>query len=164
MGAMTVRLKASQRARAGFYGLADVLGAMLLAPRTQDGLQIEKANIDPAAATPCAWLPDDQATTPLAACASSSWLSRLYAPRILNEPVRCRHSGFRYTRPPAISSSRGDQISGVLTAIESRRSAAATISVISIIKMDCCRSQISAASRSTLAAQIKSLSDRPSMA
>ncbi len=49
MSAMTVRLKAAKRKSKVSYDIADVLSAMLLAPRTQDGLKIERANIDPTA-------------------------------------------------------------------------------------------------------------------
>lgn len=48
-------------------------------------------------ATPCAWLPADAATTPPARSASFSRAMRAYAPRGLNEPVRCRFSHLSHT-------------------------------------------------------------------
>src|ERR1700735_4221366 len=53
-----------------------------------------------AAATPCAWLPDENATTPPLRASSGIDDSLLKAPRNLNEPVRCRLSGFRNTLAP----------------------------------------------------------------
>ena len=53
-----------------------------------------------ASATPCAWLPALAATTPSARSPADNRAIRLYAPRILNDPVRCRFSHFRYTGPP----------------------------------------------------------------
>ena len=43
-------------------------------------------------ATPCAWLPAEQAITPFAASSGESLRILLKAPRILNEPVFCRFS------------------------------------------------------------------------
>ena len=48
-----------------------------------------------ASATPCAWLPALAATTPWRRCSSVSREMRGYAPRILNEPARCRFSHLR---------------------------------------------------------------------
>ena len=50
------------------------------------------------------------------------------APRNLNEPVRCRTSGFRNTRAPVRSSSAGEAISGVRTATGLIASLAAAMS------------------------------------
>ena len=50
-----------------------------------------------ASATPCAWLPALAATTPRARSAASRRARRVYAPRILNEPVRCRFSHLSHT-------------------------------------------------------------------
>ena len=54
-----------------------------------------------ASATPWAWLPALAATTPRARSASPSRAMRVYAPRILNEPVRWRFSHFSQHRPTA---------------------------------------------------------------
>src|SRR6516164_8523163 len=66
-----------------------------------------------AKATPCAWLPALAATTPRARSAAVSLLIRTYAPRALNDPVRCRFSHFRYTGPPSLSESTRECSSGV---------------------------------------------------
>ena len=51
-------------------------------------------------ATACPWLPALAATTPAARSAALSVEMRLYAPRILNEPVRWRFSAFRCSSRP----------------------------------------------------------------
>jgi hypothetical protein len=81
-----------------------------------------------AAATPWAWLPDENATTPppRALCGIDDIL--LKAPRNLNDPVRCSISGFRKTRVPMRWSSAGDDISGVRTANGASTRAAASTS------------------------------------
>jgi hypothetical protein len=56
-----------------------------------------------AAASACAWLPADAATTPRAHPSSPSVASLLATPRTLNEPVRCRFSALSTTVPPARS-------------------------------------------------------------
>ena len=67
---------------------------------------VAEAPSSPAAkATPCAWLPALAATTPRARSASDSRAILVYAPRTLNDPVRCRFSHFRKTGPPACSES-----------------------------------------------------------
>src|SRR5829696_4183271 len=66
-----------------------------------------------ASATPCAWLPALAATTPRSRSAADSRAIRVYAPRILNEPVRCRFSHLRWTGPPAFSASTRLCSSGV---------------------------------------------------
>src|SRR5512135_2655380 len=81
-----------------------------------------------AQATPCAWLPDENATTPALRCAASSCARRLYAPRNLNEPMCCRVSSLSRTRPPVSSSSGVSASSGVRRAWPSRRAAAARTS------------------------------------
>jgi hypothetical protein len=60
-------------------------------------------------ATACPWLPALAATTPAARSASLSREMRLYAPRTLNEPVRCRFSAFRCTSRPARRDSVSDR-------------------------------------------------------
>ncbi|GGR33255.1 hypothetical protein GCM10015536_43430 [Streptomyces griseomycini] len=55
---------------------------------------------DDASATPCAWLPALAATTPAARSSGSSPAIRTYAPRSLNDPVRCRFSHLRCTGAP----------------------------------------------------------------
>src|SRR3981189_629083 len=81
-----------------------------------------------AAATPWAWLPDENATTPppRAACAIDD--SLLKAPRNLNDPVRCSISGFRNTLAPAGSLGAGEDNNGVRTANGASTRAAASIS------------------------------------
>ena len=81
-----------------------------------------------AAATPWAWLPDENATTPPPRASIGIDDSLLKAPRNLNEPVRCSISGFRKTLVPARSSSTGDDNSGVRTAKGAMTRAAASIS------------------------------------
>src|SRR6202790_4035706 len=81
-----------------------------------------------AAATPWAWLPEENATTPPPRAACGIDDSLLKAPRNLNDPVRCSISGFRKTRVPARSSRTGDDISGVRTANGASTRAAASIS------------------------------------
>ena len=66
-----------------------------------------------ASATPCAWLPALAATTPRARCPASSRAIRVYAPRILNDPVRCRFSHFSSTGPPHSSLSAREFAMGV---------------------------------------------------
>ena len=53
-----------------------------------------------AAATPWAWLPEENATTPPPRAACGIDDSLLKAPRNLNDPVRCSISGFRNTLVP----------------------------------------------------------------
>src|SRR4051794_40965773 len=81
-----------------------------------------------AAATPCAWLPEENATTPPTRSAGGIDDSLLKAPRNLNDPVRCSISGFRKTFAPVRSSSAGDESSGVRTATGASTRAAASIS------------------------------------
>src|SRR5258705_8394563 len=78
-----------------------------------------------AKATPCAWLPADAATTPRSRSVSFSWASRLYAPRILYDPVRCRFSAFRSTGTPSNSVRYRDRSSGVTSTTAETRSRAA---------------------------------------
>src|SRR3984885_11013829 len=78
-----------------------------------------------AAATPWAWLPEENATTPPPRAAAGIDDILLKAPRNLNEPVRCSISGFRKILVPARSLSAGDDNSGVRTAkLASTRAAA----------------------------------------
>src|SRR6202043_3585255 len=81
-----------------------------------------------AAATPWAWLPDENATTPPPRASSGIEDSLLKAPRNLNEPVRCSISGFRKTLVPARSLRTGDDNNGVRTAKGASTRAAASIS------------------------------------
>ena len=64
-------------------------------------------------ATPWAWLPALAATTPRARSASESLAILLYAPRTLNDPVRCRFSHLRNTGPPTVSDSTRECSTGV---------------------------------------------------
>src|SRR3981081_610032 len=81
-----------------------------------------------AAATPWAWLPDDNATTPPPRAACGIEDSLLKAPRNLNDPVRCSISGFRNTLVPARSLSAGEDNNGVRTANGASTRAAVSIS------------------------------------
>jgi hypothetical protein len=81
-----------------------------------------------AAATPWAWLPEENATTPPPRACCGIEDSRLKAPRNLNEPVRCSISGFRKTLVPARSLRTADDNNGVHTANGSSTRAAASIS------------------------------------
>src|SRR5476649_497334 len=81
-----------------------------------------------AAATPWAWLLEENATTPPPRAASAIDDSLLKAPRNLKEPVRCSISGFRNTRVPVRSSRTGDDNRGVRTANGASTCAAASIS------------------------------------
>src|SRR3982750_3685715 len=81
-----------------------------------------------AAATPWAWLPEENATTPPPRLACGIEDSLFKAPRNLNEPVRCSISGFKKTFVPARSSSTGNDNSGVRTANGATTLAAASIS------------------------------------
>ena len=85
-------------------------------------------SIAAASATPCAWLPALAATTPLARSASVSRAILVYAPRILNEPVRCRFSHLRYAGPPTSRLSGRDDSIGVYRTTPSSNAAAASIS------------------------------------
>src|SRR5215470_16035635 len=66
-----------------------------------------------ARATPCAWLPADEQTTPRARSSSESSDSLFSGPRILYEPVRWNISAFSRTSRPVSSESVADAISGV---------------------------------------------------
>ena len=81
-----------------------------------------------AAATPWAWLPDENATTPPLRSSCGIEDSLLKAPRNLNEPVRCSISGFRKTLVPTRSLRTGNDNSGVRTANGATTRAAASIS------------------------------------
>src|SRR3979490_3199363 len=81
-----------------------------------------------AAATPWAWLPDENATTPPPHAACGIDDSLLKAPRNLNDPVRCNISGLRKTLAPTRSSSAGDDSRGVRTAYGASTRAASSIS------------------------------------
>src|ERR1700686_4976940 len=81
-----------------------------------------------AAATPCAWLPEEYATTPPLDLSFGIADRRLKAPRNLNEPVRCSISGFRNTLVPARSLRTGGDNNGVRTANGASTRAAASIS------------------------------------
>src|SRR5579859_4465793 len=54
-----------------------------------------------ARATPCPWLPAEAVSTPRARPAGGMASSLASAPRILNAPVRCWFSSFKYTSRPA---------------------------------------------------------------
>src|SRR3954451_7547184 len=81
-----------------------------------------------AAATPWAWLPEENATTPPLRLSCGIEASLLKAPRNLNDPVRCSISGFRKTLVPTRSLRTGNDKSGVRTANGATTLAAASIS------------------------------------
>src|SRR6202166_3321441 len=81
-----------------------------------------------AAATPWAWLPDENATTPPPRAFCGIDDSLLKAPRNLNDPVRCSISGFRKTLVPTRSLRTDDDNSGVRTANGASTRAAASMS------------------------------------
>src|SRR5947208_6250699 len=79
-------------------------------------------------ATAWPWLPALAATTPAASRSGSRLKSLTYAPRILNEPVRCRFSAFKRTGRPASRDSVSDGKTGVTRATPSGRSRARSLS------------------------------------
>src|SRR6266702_7697087 len=81
-----------------------------------------------AAATPWAWLPEENATTPPARLSCGIEATLLKAPRNLKEPVRWSISGFRKTLVPTRSLSTGKDSSGVRMAKGAITRAAASIS------------------------------------
>src|ERR1700686_103723 len=93
-----------------------------------------------AAATPWAWLPEENATTPPPRAFCGIDDSLLKAPRNLNEPVRCSISGFRKTLVPTRSLRTGNDNSGVRTANGATTRAAASISAETMA--GCCRGHL----------------------
>ena len=79
----------------------------------------------------CAWLPALPATTPDCA-ASPSEVSLFIAPRILNEPVRCKFSAFKTTLPPKRSDKVSDSVMGVRFTTPAPASRAARMAAESI--------------------------------
>ena len=84
--------------------------------KTSHGTPIARA----AAASACAWLPAEAATTPLAQPSSPSAASLAAVPRTLKEPVLWRFSALSTTVPPRARRSSASRASGV------RRAAFAT--------------------------------------
>src|SRR5215472_7646250 len=78
----------------------------------------------------CPWFPAEAATTPSRACSGVSAITRLYAPRILNEPVFCRFSGLISTSASSIRDSVALCCSGVGLRTAARRPRAVSISLI----------------------------------
>jgi hypothetical protein len=74
-----------------------------------------------ASATPCAWLPAEEAITPRVREAGLRRAILLYAPRHLNEKIGCMSSRFSHTRLPKRSESTGAYSSGVSRAISYTR-------------------------------------------
>src|SRR5215204_6492042 len=79
-------------------------------------------------ATACPWLPALAATAPAARSPAESVAIVLTAPRILNEPVRCRFSAFRWTGRPQRRVKVSDGKTGVIRTIRPRRPRAASMS------------------------------------
>src|SRR5919109_622264 len=81
-----------------------------------------------ASATACPWFPALAVTTPAARSASERVASLLTAPRILNDPVRCRFSALRKRRRPLRRPSVSDEMTGVGRARTAIRDRAASMS------------------------------------
>src|SRR5918992_292645 len=81
-----------------------------------------------AQATAWPWFPALAATTPASRSAAPSDEIVLYAPRILNEPVRCRFSAFSNTGRPASRVNVSEWYRGVSRATPASRSRAASMS------------------------------------
>ena len=89
-----------------------------------------------ASATACAWLPEENATTPAARCAASRVEISEYAPRNLKAPPRWKHSALRCTSAPTSPSRVRERSTGVRCATPSSRAAASrTSSRLSIAGM-----------------------------
>ena len=76
----------------------------------------------------CAWLPEENATTPALRCAGSKHESALNAPRNLKAPMRWKFSHLKKSRAPVSSSAVRELSTGVRCAAGAMRSAAATTS------------------------------------
>src|SRR5712691_1200720 len=81
-----------------------------------------------AQATDWPWLPAVAATTPAARSVPLSWWILLTAPRILNDPVRCRFSALSSTGRPVRRASVSELNTGVSRATPASRSRAALMS------------------------------------
>src|SRR5919202_138726 len=79
-------------------------------------------------ATAWPWLPALAATTPAARSESDNVAILLTAPRILNEPVRCRFSAFSHTSRPVIRDNVSDGYAAVTRATPSSRARAVSMS------------------------------------
>src|ERR671939_136473 len=79
-------------------------------------------------ATAWPWFPALAATTPAARSASDSVEILLTAPRILNEPVRCRFSAFSQTSRPHRRENVSDGYAAVTRATPARRVRAVSMS------------------------------------
>src|SRR6187402_213857 len=88
-------------------------------------------------ATACAWLPEENATTPLARSAFGMENRKLAAPRILNDPVVCRFSHLKKHWQLAISSSSREVSTGVRLASGRIRSDAARMSASCTTSVAC---------------------------
>src|SRR4051794_21105829 len=76
----------------------------------------------------CAWLPDENATTPARRCRSSNRESALNAPRNLNAPMRWKFSHLKKSVAPVSASAVRDVRTGVRCACPAMRAAAAATS------------------------------------
>ena len=92
--------------------------------KTSQGTPIMRA----AAASDCAWLPAEAATTPALQPSMPSAASFAPAPRTLKEPVRWRFSAFSATMPPARSEIVRVESIGVRRAVVATASRAASMS------------------------------------
>ncbi len=81
-----------------------------------------------ASATPCAWFPAEAATTPTSLVPGSSCVTTFMAPRILNDPVRCRFSALNHTSRSLKRENDVEWTVGVTTAVCAIRAWAERIS------------------------------------
>ena len=88
-------------------------------------------------ATPCAMLPALQVYTPRASSVGSASSMALVAPRILNDPIGCKHSSLSHTSQGGFGTSRGSN--GVHIAAPAIRSRAASIASSGMRVIGCMR-------------------------
>src|SRR5215207_1314587 len=95
-----------------------------------------------ASATPCAWLPALAATTPRARSSLESRAIRTYAPRILNDPARCRFSHLSQAGPLTFAASGRHSSRGVTrtTSVRSSRAARTSSRLTSLVASAIARS------------------------
>ncbi len=101
------RRRARSRRRSSSVGSTFAIGASS-GMKIVAGMPSSRA----AQATAWPWLPAQAATTPAARSAAVSVASRFMAPRILNEPVRCRFSAFSIVERPVSCEERVGAVDG----------------------------------------------------
>lgn len=77
-----------------------------------------------ASAIACAWLPDENVTTPAARCSGVRRAMALKPPRNLNAPMRWKFSHLKNSEAPAMASAVVEVSTGVRCAWPARRSLA----------------------------------------